>query len=481
MLTAVLSRRNVAALLLVIVLLAFGLRFTDITLRPFHNDEGVNFFFIQGISQKGYYEYSHLNYHGPAYFYLTKFFTNLIGENEMGMRFSAILVGTLTVLVLLPLIELGQVGLVIISAILLALSPSLVFFSRYAIHETLFLFSSALLGVSLFLWIETRKKLYTILAGIALGLLISTKETFIISLFGIFWGLIFLGRYNQVLCLIKEQWKYILYATLLTIILIILFFTGGLKWINGIHEMFLAVPQWVGRNKSDTGHFKPFKYYAEVIWKTEPYLIMVFIGSFVYSLVEWKSFIYKPEYRLGRFLLGWTFSIFLVYSFLDYKTIWLIINLTFPAILLTSFWLKRMLLSTKPFGVVVLLAVLGITIFNLWRYNFEIPYGNSNPYSYVHSTPGMLEVVKDIDAYWNKNPNARVLIGVDGYWPLPFYLRSRPRQLGYQQTSNPENYKNEYQIIIAEKDSTWAPADWSRKYYRLSEVEETYTYFKRIE
>lgn len=475
----IIPKRAFWAIFVILFASALFIRCTHITIRPFHNDEGVNFFFIQGISQKGYYEYSHENYHGPAYFYITKAFTNLLGEDEFGMRASAIVVGTLTLVLILPFVSLSESLFVLIATFLMAFSPSLVFFSRYAIHETLFVFCGVALALSIFWWCQSRKVIHIYMAALSLALLICTKETFVITLFALGLATLTQGRFRESWTELKNQKNHLMYALLLIVLLVIGIYTGGFKWINGIRELFLAVPQWVGRNKSDVGHFKPFIYYAKVIWQTEPHLIMITLGSLVYSLVEIKNIIKDDQYRFVRFLFVWAATAFLVYSFLNYKTVWLIINITLPLILLSAFWLSRLIMDGKPLGIVVSLATAGLTLLNVWTYNFEKPYGPPNPFSYVHTSPGMLELVSDIDAYWQKNPAARVLVGVDGYWPLPFYLRSKPAQLAYLKTTKPEDYAKEYQIIISEKEATWDPPDWSKKYYRLSEVEETYTYFKR--
>ncbi|MCB0340148.1 MAG: hypothetical protein KDD53_11115, partial [Bdellovibrionales bacterium] len=61
----------VVVAMLCIGYLAYVLRTYEIGLRPLHNDEGVNFYFLQEIGRLGYYPYSHENYHGPLYFYFT--------------------------------------------------------------------------------------------------------------------------------------------------------------------------------------------------------------------------------------------------------------------------------------------------------------------------------------------------------------------------------------------------------------------------
>jgi len=403
--------------------------------------------------------------------------------------------------------------------------------------------------------------------------------------------------------------------------------------------MFLAVPQWVGRNTSDTGHFKPFFYYTKVVigpefvavidslvWKgvevikavwgtddftkwlivslrknvlgnakipsgVEPHLILglllpvlyaacsprKWMGEFgksdkafggflfVWALLSWAVYSYvkyktpwlvinltlpsilflawmgefgKSDNAFGRFLFVWALLSWAVYSYVKYKTPWLVINLTLPSILFLAWFIPRSLANIRFLKVVAsvsLLAVLwflidasynyrgykvpyalygvggvfvvifAISLFRLgidrrfryaavgaflslmifvaglfsWRYNFHIPYGKRNPLSYVHSHEGLLSLVKDVKAYIKKHPKASVLIGVQGYWPLPYYFRNISSKLGYLVTKDPKSQSKRYQILIMDHDVDFKDDRWARKYYRISDVQETQTYFQR--
>ncbi len=114
----------------------------------------------------------------------------------------------------------------------------------------------------------------------------------------------------------------------------------------------------------------------------------------------------------------------------------------------------------------------------VWKYNFSVPYGNSNPYSYVHTRDGMLRMVDDLKAYMKKHPDAGVLVGVGGYWPLPYYLRDL-QKIGYERITEPESRADRYDVLILDSTVAWENPGWLRKYYRLSDVQESNTYFRR--
>ena len=127
-----------------------------------------------------------------------------------------------------------------------------------------------------------------------------------------------------------------------------------------------------------------------------------------------------------------------------------------------------------------MLLLLGISAQRMWYYNFKMPFGPNNPFSYVHTSQGKMDLVAKIKRYWQKDPKAKVLIGVNAYWPLPYYLREKSKQLGYLKTKDVDAYKDEYKIIIVDKTVHWKNPGWEKKYYRLSDVQESNTYFKKL-
>ena len=247
--------QRVAFFISFVFILAFALfvRVYDIDLRPLHNDEGVNYYFFNNIRSDGFYHYSHKNYHGPSYFYLSTWLTNpdMLGVSEFGMRSSAIFIGVASILLLLLLKPLQGRCFTLLAALLLASSSSLVFYSRYAIHESLLVFAGVWLGFSIYSWWKRSSVSAIYQAGVAGALLITTKETFIITLFNIFCAYISLGGYKRCWRAISSQWQHVLWSLLLLIMIVVVTFTGGFQWMEGLREMFLAVPQWVGRNTSD--------------------------------------------------------------------------------------------------------------------------------------------------------------------------------------------------------------------------------------
>ena len=130
------------------------LRFSFLAIKPFHHDEGVNGFFLTTLVKDGNYRYDPSNYHGPTLYFLTLPWAEIFGLNTIPVRMPMAIFGTLTVVLVLYLRRyLGNLG-TLFAALFVALSPGLVFISRYFIHETFFIFLTFALAVAVTMFIE---------------------------------------------------------------------------------------------------------------------------------------------------------------------------------------------------------------------------------------------------------------------------------------------------------------------------------------
>ncbi len=141
----------------VITAIAAFLRFYWLELKPFHHDEGVNGFFLKTLFNDGVYKYDPANYHGPTLYYISLVFTKAFGLATIPVRASVAIFGVLTVILVLFLKRyLGKIGS-LTAALFLALSPGMVYISRYFIHEIFFVFCSLAVVVCILFFIEKRK------------------------------------------------------------------------------------------------------------------------------------------------------------------------------------------------------------------------------------------------------------------------------------------------------------------------------------
>lgn len=141
----------------VITAVAIVLRFIALGTKPFHHDEGVNGWFLTTLFRDGTYKYDPANYHGPTLYYISLAFTKAFGLETLPVRWSVAIWGVFMVVLAFWLRRyIGKTGS-LFAALLLALSPGMVFISRYFIHEIFFVFLALAIVVAIVQFIEREK------------------------------------------------------------------------------------------------------------------------------------------------------------------------------------------------------------------------------------------------------------------------------------------------------------------------------------
>jgi uncharacterized protein (TIGR03663 family) len=155
-----------------ITAIATLLRFVSLTLKPLHHDEGVNGWFLTNLFRDGDYKYDPANYHGPTLYYISLAFAKVFGLETYSIRASVAVWGVLVVVLAFFLRRyIGKLGS-LFAALFLALSPGMVYISRYFIHEMFFVFLSLAIVVAVVFFIEKRRAGIFAIAWTALILLV---------------------------------------------------------------------------------------------------------------------------------------------------------------------------------------------------------------------------------------------------------------------------------------------------------------------
>ncbi len=161
----------------IVTAIASFLRFWQLELKPLHHDEGVNGFFLITLFRDGVYKYDPANYHGPDLYYFALAFTKMFGLNTISIRSSVAIFGVLTVVLAFFLKNyIGKIGS-LAAALFIALSPGMVYISRYFIHEILFVFFSFGIVISVLYFVEKRKVGVFAIATMTLLLLVCFLPT----------------------------------------------------------------------------------------------------------------------------------------------------------------------------------------------------------------------------------------------------------------------------------------------------------------
>lgn len=503
------SERRSLRIFWVILIVAALFRVTQLDVRPFHHDEGVNNHFINELFDRGYYPYSHENYHGPLYFYLLGASVTVFGDSEAAFRLTSVVSGLL--LVAIPFFYRRRLGdrVALLTSLFFALSPSMIFYSRYAIHEIPFVAAELWFGLELLGWLEDRSPRHWLKLALAAALFVTLKETFVIALFGMAVAVLISYPLGPVITDFRKQNRAVAWAGIVFSTVVFFVYTGGFRWFNGAREMLQAIPQWVGRGtKSDYGHFKPFAYYGrEILLPLETHLAVIPVLVILYGLwlivrsPSLKTLRVNDVRRQSTYFAVWAVVTFLVYSWVPYKTPWLVLSVVAPAALscgkffdvILSSDLTRLRPALRHFALAVLICAMAWTTRAAIRLDYRspawletalhfesLPFGDGNIFSYVHTTEGMRTLAQEIRAYLKVKPDAHVIIGVDGYWPLPYYLKGASQNIAYERVEEPEKYQGQYDIIVAEHTSTWVSAEFDMRYHRLTGASETHAYFRRL-
>jgi uncharacterized protein (TIGR03663 family) len=184
--------RFVILLILLVAVGALVFRLPRLRMRPMHADEANQAHKTGVLYETGRYEYDPVEHHGPTLYYLTLPVFWLSGTDsfaestEVTYRILPVIFGAALVALLCLVTDgLGRAEAVW-AAVLTAVSPSMVYYSRYYIQEMLLVFFTFLAIAAGWRYKRTRHVGWVIVAGLALGLMHATKETAVIAWVALF-------------------------------------------------------------------------------------------------------------------------------------------------------------------------------------------------------------------------------------------------------------------------------------------------------
>jgi uncharacterized protein (TIGR03663 family) len=388
-----------------IVLLAFALRVAWLDLKPAHFDEGVNGWFVDQMTNQGFYHYDPTNFHGPLHFYVLFLAQTLFGRGLWVLRMPIVLVSTACVALVLAFRRYFDERACQIAALAMAISPGMVFYGRYAIHETWMLFFLLLIAWGLpGLWhFGERRYLWATALGIT-GLIL-TKETYAIHLIVFLLAAPCLLFYEKLLPSVPWAfggWKFRLrdvgLIAAVGVGLILFFYTGGfLDWsaLPGLWETFKT---WVhtGTDKK-SGHEKEWYYWLQLLGRYEWPALFGLIGGL------WMLWPRTP--RVARYLAIYGLGALIAYSIVPYKTPWCVISLVWPFYFLFGLAVLHLAQTIDRWTIGVITALLFLGSFGItWKLNFHDYTDDAEPYVYVQTTTDINELLVPLQKLAHRNP-----------------------------------------------------------------------------
>ncbi|MHB2015462.1 MAG: flippase activity-associated protein Agl23 [Candidatus Xenobia bacterium] len=484
----------------IILVVGAALRFAVLTLVPLHHDEGVNGFFLTNLVENGVYKYDPTNYHGPTLYYLALPFVKLLGLTTTAVRLETAIFGVLVLFMVLLLDRALSRPAVLVAAAFLALSPGMVYISRYFIHEMLFLFFTLGILVPLLHREKLGIRSAVIVAAASMAMLTATKETAEITIFVflVSWGMTewmwrtwgpvpatYAAReaVEEEPLESSDRWLLGVTALLVFISINVIFYSSFFTNAHGILDAFRALKVWEQTGESEF-HRHPFLQYVWWTWRLEfPILVLGAIGCVTALL--------RIENRFAIFCSLWSMWMFFIYSTIKYKTPWLFLNAILPLAIVAGYQMDVCLRSlgaarrTNAAFTGVLTAVCCVLLLvpccdlNFVHYDGQKIDGNwyqdTGPagqglygYVYAHTTREinpMVATMREVAKKSGQGDQASIAMMSDEYWPLPWYLHEFKNLVYYQQVTAPTG-PPPVMIVVKEQQLPQVQPLVDNKYYQ---------------
>ncbi len=450
---------------LAVIALALALRLPQLTLRPMHNDEAVNAMKFRALWMENNYTYDPEEFHGPTlpYFTLPAAWLNASHDfndfTEATFRVVTVGFGVALIVVLLLLTpEFGRAE-TLWASVFAALSPAMVFYSRYYIHEMLLVFFTALAAMAWWRHVKSGRFGWCVPAGAGLGLMWATKETFVFAVLSMALAAVCAAGWTRwrggpgfdggARCSLKSMAA----AIGIAVVIAMLFFSSFLANPAGVAAAVKTYGPWLHRAAGVSPHAHPWNFYFErllfyranggPVWSEGLIAGLAAVG-FAAGLAG--RGLGPASVSLVRVIAFYTVWMTLIYTALPYKTPWCLLGFWHGMILLAGVGAAVLARACQrprlKVGMAVLLAAGAAQLGGqAWRGNFAVdkggvPYCDSakNPFAYSQTAPDIFRLMWTVDGLARVSPagygTVIEVMSPDSYWPLPWYLR-RFKQSGY--------------------------------------------------
>ena len=427
-------------------MLAAALRLPDLAARPMHADEAIHADKFGTLVMGGGYAYDPSEYHGPTLYYLTLVPAGLRGQSryvdvdEVTLRLVPAALGI--ALVAAHVGVRGALGMpgAALAALLAALSPAMVYYARYFIHETpLVVFSFGALMAAL-RYLRAPGVWPAAAAGACAGLMLATKETAALALGCML--LAFLGTRRFAASgrpAGRVTARHLLVAVVVAVLVAALFFTSFLTRPQGALDAVRAYGFYLERAGTAAWHIHPWTYYLGLLagwpatgppfWTEAAILLLAAFGM----AAAWRPALVPgaaPEAL--RFLAVYTLLMIAVYSAIPYKTPWCVLGFLHGLILLAGpgavlLWRAMRAPAARTAVTALGVAALAHLGWQAWLGSFRFSADPRNPYVYAHTGPDVFEIVRRVEDLARAHPAGAAMpvqvISRANLWPLPYYLR----------------------------------------------------------
>jgi uncharacterized protein (TIGR03663 family) len=477
------SRAVFGGVVLAALALALAFRLARADVRPMHHDEANQAVKFGELLETGDYRYDRNDHHGPTLYYLTLPAAWLRGQrtlaalDEQTLRMVPAAFGAGLILLFLPLARgLGRTA-VAASAVMAAVSPVLIFYSRFYIQESLLVFFSIGFLITLGRFLEDGRTRWAVAAGAIAGLAYATKETSAVILPAAVVAALFArwtlpsaagaapaARRSSVVRRVRP----VAAGAAAALVVAFVFFSSFLRHPGGLAESVHAFGIYLDRGVATGPHVQPFGYYLRLLSYSSS-------GGLVWSEGLVIALAVVGVVAAGRAAAGFWPRYVALYSLITlaafsairYKTPWNLLPFYAGVILTAGYGAAALLRVAAPrlvriaIAAAMLLAVSHLAVQG-WRANFRYPADPRNPYVYAQTVPDFLRLPQRVAGLAALHPDGaamlvKVVAGPYEQWPLPWYLR-RMTRVGYWPTANAAGPLDDAAVVVAAEDQADAVA-----------------------
>ena len=453
---------TLVAFFLLLFAVALVFRLPNLGNRPMHADEAVQAARFRELWLEGRYVYDPNEYHGPTLNYATLPIIWVENPPDFAQVTAAMLrlVPALFGAGLVWLFYLLHDGVgkpaALIAGLLTAISPAAVFYSRYYIHETLFVFFTLAVLATAWRYLRTGRLTWCLAAGASLGLMQATKETSVLAYAAAVGALLAVVVWNRVSPAHSEspfprwaRWHFALGCAATIVVAVTLYSSFFTNW-HGPLDGLLTYVHWVRRAGGHSPQTQPWYYFLRILafwraddgtWWSEGLTLALAATSLI--AMVWRAGRHLPvgtNLNFARWVSCYTLLSIAAYSVIPYKTPWCLLSFHVGLVLLAGMGAVTLIQLAPHFllkatVVVVLLAACGQLAWQSYQTSFVHFADPENPFVHSPTQAKITELVDMIEELTQVAPEGRdveirVIWHDNYYWPLPWYLRGFQR-VGY--------------------------------------------------
>jgi len=434
-----------------LVALSLFLHVVQLGSHAFHHDESIHAYAAMRLLKEGAYVYDPV-YHGPVqYFAVASTFAvaSVVGKvvgflagiaaaktwdgtSDFTARLAPALAGVaLSAMAVLLRRRFGRRA-AFAAGVLCALSPNLLYYTRFCRDDAWSLLGTA----GLFLWLDeflaTRRVKDIAIAAIWAAVAFASKENFYVLLalmvpsIAAAWmepgrGLDVWNRLRHLIDWLEENATAVLGGLLVFFIVSELFYTVFLAHPESGNPVFMAISYWWGQHKMErVGGPKTF-YLPRLL----QYEFAVLIPALGYVISRWRTLTFAE-----RFVAGWAISTLAMYAYLGEKAGWLMVHQVLPFLPLAGLaWasLAEKGRGWRLAGAVTAVASVATSLTLSFVYPVLTPNSRKAESTIqVQTCPEMLGIVDEILRSGRAGEVPAAIVSGEAGWPLSWYVRVAP-------------------------------------------------------